>query len=72
LDQLTTVELEGTGQTTNGYAILKGISVVIPGQSGGSIIDAETGKAVGMVNAYDMAKGLSYSIPLSATPVCHA
>jgi hypothetical protein len=45
---------------------------VIPGQSGGSIIDAETGKAVGMVNAYDMAKGLSYSIPLSATPVCHA
>jgi hypothetical protein len=70
LDQLTTVELEGTGQTTNGYAILKGISVVIPGQSGGSIIDAETGKAVGMVNAYDMAHGLSYSIPLSETTIC--
>jgi hypothetical protein len=70
LDVLTMVELQGTGQMVNGYAILKGISVVIPGQSGGSIIDAETGKAVGMVNAYDMAHGLSYSIPLSETTIC--
>jgi hypothetical protein len=70
LDRLTTVELEGTGETTNGYAILKGISVVIPGMSGGSIIDAETGKVVGTINAFDMVNGLSYSVPLSNTPIC--
>jgi hypothetical protein len=72
LDQLTRVELEGTGATTDGYAILKGISVVIPGQSGGAVLDSETGKVVGTINAYDMPNGLSYSVPLANTAVCHA
>lgn len=67
---LTTVALIATGQTSDGFAILEGIFTVIPGMSGGAVIDSETGKVVGTVNVYNMEEGWSGSVPLSDTPVC--
>lgn len=69
-DQLTAVPLIATGQIEDGYAILVGIFTVQPGMSGGAIIDAETHRVVGTVNAANWEDGTSFSIPLSATPVC--
>jgi hypothetical protein len=68
----TTVELTGTGATdpSNGQSILTGMVPVIPGQSGGPVIDEETGRVVGTVNAENFEEGLSWSVPLSSTPVC--
>lgn len=70
LAELTVVELTGTGVVKDGVAVLSGIWTVIPGQSGGPIIDAETRRVVGTVNFYDMAHGLSGSVELRGTPVC--
>jgi hypothetical protein len=70
LDHITEVELEATGVTLGAFYALKGVFTVIPGMSGGVIIDAETYKAVGIVNTYDAPEGLSGSIPLKDTPVC--
>jgi hypothetical protein len=70
LDELTVVELIGTGIINDGYSVLKGILTVIPGQSGGAVTDKETGKFVGLVNAYDMPNGNSFSIALKDTPIC--
>jgi len=67
---LTTVALQATGQKANGFAVLVGIFTMIPGQSGGPLIDAETGKVVGTNNVYNMEQGWSGSVPLSDTPVC--
>jgi hypothetical protein len=72
LDETTTVELEGTGKTDGRLSVLKGTYTVIPGMSGGPIIDAETGKVVGTTNTYDYPDGLSGSVELRSTPVCHA
>lgn len=72
LDQLTTIELMATGASSGGFDILTGVFTVIPGQSGGAIVDAETGKLVGLVNVYDMPAGRSGSVPLKDTPVCRS
>ena len=69
-DELTTIELEGTGIKQDGYSVLIGIETVIPGQSGGAVIDADTHAVVGMVNAYNMEDGTSYSIALKDTSLC--
>lgn len=53
-------------------AVLKGIFTVIPGQSGGPVIDVATGKVVGLVNMYDPQAGLSASLPLKGTAACSA
>lgn len=66
----TTVELEGTGETYGGFDVLKGMFTVIPGMSGGPVIDAETGKVVGVINVYNFQLGHSGSIPLRDTSLC--
>lgn len=66
----TTVELIATGKSDDGEALLYGMVPVIPGMSGGAILDEETGKVVGVVNAENFEEGLSWSVPLSSTPVC--
>lgn len=66
----TVVPLLGTGESRGGLAVLVGIFTVVPGQSGGPIIDAETGAVVGTVNTYDFEHGLSGSVELKSTPVC--
>lgn len=67
---LTTVELQATGQSADGFAILTGMLTVIPGMSGGAIISADTGKVVGMVNVYNFEEGWSGSVELKGTPIC--
>jgi len=71
LDQLTIVPMVGTGQYAFGMAVLAGIFTAQPGQSGGPIIDAETGKVVGTVNTGNWEQGLTGSVELKGTPVCH-
>lgn len=70
LDQLTAIELVGTGVKAGQFSLLVGTYTVIPGQSGAAILDAETGAAVGTINAYDMAHGISFSVALRDTPIC--
>lgn len=70
LDKLTIVELVATGKSFGGFYALRGIFTVVPGQSGGAVIDAETGRVVGTINVYDMQRGLSGSIELKGTSVC--
>lgn len=66
----TVVPLIGTGKSSGGLAVLIGIFTVVPGMSGGPIVDAETGAVVGTVNTYDFERGLSGSVELKGTPVC--
>jgi hypothetical protein len=68
--QITTVELIGTGAIDDGEAILVGMIPVIPGMSGGPIVDAETGRVVGTVNKENFEAGLSWSVQLKDTPIC--
>jgi hypothetical protein len=70
LSSLTAIELEATGETFDGYSVLVGMLTVIPGMSGGAVLDEETGKVVGTVNVYNFEQGWSGSVPLSETPVC--
>ena len=72
LEQLTTVELTGTGTKSGQFSILSGIFTYVPGQSGGPTIDVETGAVVGTNNVYDMERGLSGSVALKDTPICGA
>jgi hypothetical protein len=72
LPQTTLVELVGTGEVKHGQALLAGMFTVVPGQSGGPIIDEETGKAVGTVNAENFEEGYSISVELKSTPVCRS
>lgn len=51
-----------------GWQVFSGIEHVIPGMSGGPIVGSD-GRAVGSVNAYNPT-GLSWSRPLSETPLC--
>jgi hypothetical protein len=64
------IELVGTGKERAGLSILWGIFTVIPGQSGGAVIDDLTGKVVGTINAYDAPQGYSGSVELRGTPLC--
>lgn len=70
LAQLTRVDLTGSGENDRGLAVLEGIFAVVPGQSGGPVIDVETGSVVGVVDAENYEEGLSWAVPLSSTPVC--
>jgi hypothetical protein len=70
MDDLTIVPLIATGKSVDGYAVLVGIFTVQPGMSGGAIVDADTGKVVGTVNAANWEDGTSFSIALKDTPVC--
>lgn len=51
------------------WQIFTGIETVIPGMSGGPILNAQ-GEAVGSVNAFNPFFGLSFSRPLSRTVLC--
>ena len=66
----TTIDVTDTGSALSGFERLWGVFTVIPGQSGGAMIDPETGKVVGTINVYDAGRGNSGSIPLKDTPVC--
>lgn len=70
LHTVTEIELTGTGEKSWGFSILTGVFTVIPGMSGGAITDAETGKLVGIINIYDMPRGLSGSVAMADTPIC--
>jgi hypothetical protein len=71
LPEVASVDLVATGlHAPNGQALLSGILAVIPGQSGGPIVSADTGKVVGVVNAENYEEGLSWSLELKDTPVC--
>lgn len=70
LSTLTTVELTATGETSENESVLEGMWTVVPGMSGGVLIDEETGRAVGTINMDDFQDGLSWSVPLSVTPLC--
>ena len=66
----TSVDVVDTGQVLGGFERLWGVFTVIPGQSGGAMIDSETGKVVGTINVYDARMGNSGSVELKGTPVC--
>ena len=67
---VTPVELTATGKTDHGQYELSGMWVVVPGMSGGPILDMDTGLVVGVVNMEDFEDGLSWSVALKDTPVC--
>jgi hypothetical protein len=69
---VTSVELTATGEydDDNGQAILVGMVPIIPGMSGGPLVDEETGKVVGVNNMENFEQGLSWSVELKGTPVC--
>jgi hypothetical protein len=67
---ITQVKLIGTGRKIGEFAALWGIFPVIPGMSGGPIIDADTGKVVGIVNVGEWRSGISGSEELKGTSVC--
>lgn len=72
LDTQTTIDLIATGEKDGQMSQLEGVFTVIPGQSGGPIIDEDTGEAVGTTNTFEPEQGLSGSVALSDTPVCKA
>lgn len=53
-----------------GMELLVGIFTTIPGQSGGPLVDKETGDAVGIVSGGNFEEGISSAVPLSITPLC--
>jgi hypothetical protein len=62
------------GSTSKGLSVLTGYNV--QGMSGGPIVDIQTGKVVGIVNAgvnglFGIPVGVSYSYELSKTPLCN-
>ena len=70
-DTQTETELVAAGTTgTDGQARLDGMYTVIPGQSGGPVVDALTHRPVGTVNAYNYEAGASWSVALKDTPIC--
>ncbi len=70
LDTITEVELTAEGRVLNGFDVLTGVFTVVPGQSGGPVIDRETGRVVGAINAYDPFKGYSAATALKDTTIC--
>lgn len=47
-----------------------GTERLIPGMSGGPVIDAETGKVAGLVRGYNSFPGISYAVDVKLTPLC--
>jgi hypothetical protein len=70
MQELTAVPLTATGFYDDGMARLTGVFTAQPGQSGGPIIDAETGEAVGTVNAANWEYGTTFSVELKGTWIC--
>jgi hypothetical protein len=56
----------------NGQRIFVGVHTVIPGMSGGPVLDPQTGAVVGTVNAYDPDDHLSFSRELKDTAACRS
>lgn len=54
----------------HGWQLLMGFEYVIPGMSGGPVLDGMTGHAVGMVNAYNDKLSASWSRSLKDTILC--
>jgi hypothetical protein len=52
------------------YTTMVGTERFIPGMSGGPVIDALSGKAVGLVKGYNNFPGISYARALKDTPLC--
>jgi hypothetical protein len=63
------IPLTGTGEMDHGEALLIGYPTVIPGMSGGPILDSQ-GRVVGTINMYSTAYPLSWSVQLKDTSVC--
>jgi hypothetical protein len=70
MDDLTFVPMVATGMTSGSLSILAGVFTAQPGQSGGPILDGETGKVVGTVNTAQWDRGLTGSIELRGTSIC--
>ena len=51
-------------------SLLVGVFTAQPGQSGGPIIDAQTGKVVGTTNTGDWKSGITGSVELKGTSIC--
>ena len=66
-----TVTLRATGQVIEGLRLLWGSPTVIPGMSGGPLMNAQ-GEVVGTVNRYSPWMPMSWSQPLSETSVCNS
>lgn len=71
LPTLTEVDITATGRIEGEWSILQGVWTVIPGQSGGPIIDPTTGKVVGTINVFDARAGRSGSVALKSTAACN-
>lgn len=70
MDELSSVKLTGTGMYDHGMARLMGVFTAQPGQSGGPIVDAETGDVVGTVNAANWEYGATFSVELKGSWIC--
>lgn len=69
-DTLTEIELVATSRYHGELQILEGMLTVIPGMSGGAVIDKTTGKVVGTINRFNAVSGESASFELRDTEVC--
>lgn len=72
LATMTVIDIEAMDEDAWGMARLWGIFTHVPGQSGGPVIDPDTGKVVGVVNTYNAARGDSGSVELKRTSICQA
>jgi hypothetical protein len=70
MDELVLVPMVATGLTDGHLSILAGVFTAQPGQSGGPIMDAETGRVVGTVNTAEWSRGLTGSVELKGTSIC--
>jgi hypothetical protein len=70
LDTQTEVDMTAIGEKDGRLSLLLAVFTVVPGMSGGPILDADTGEVVGTVNTFDPETGVSGSMELKSTPVC--
>lgn len=70
LDQIIAIPIKSLGISYDHQAVLAGILEAQPGMSGGPVIDPDTMKVVGIVNAANWEDGLTFSLELKNTSVC--